>query len=174
MTEWDGPERRKSVADGRDGRRLSDWHCGDHHAIQDATREHRGIVCNKIKNLKEDSEKDVYELKAYHDKDMETIKVELADKAEKSDFKSMIMTVKILVVLCCAIVSGTAVWLKADLGTVASSIQRLNIRLTEATNDRVNSDFDQSQKLESISGQINVIGWRLSAIEDSHKNEVKK
>ena len=173
MAKWDGTDRRHCLDDGREGRRAADWHCGDHVVIQESTKEHRAIVCGKITSLKQDSEKDLASLKEYHDADLEDIKLEIAKKADQKDLRGMIKMVSILIVICCAIVAGQAVWLKADIGTVTSSIQRLNIRLTEATNDRIATDINQTQKLEAISGQINVVSWRLSAIEDQHKNEKK-
>jgi hypothetical protein len=52
MTKWDGRERRQSNDDGIQGRRQSDWHCGDHNEIQNHTKEHRQIVCAKISEVK--------------------------------------------------------------------------------------------------------------------------
>jgi hypothetical protein len=49
---WDGHERRAKTDDGLQGRRQSDWHCGDHQEIQSHTKEHREIVCAKIKEVK--------------------------------------------------------------------------------------------------------------------------
>jgi hypothetical protein len=170
---YTGVERRHEEMNGRSGRRSADWHCGDHDLIQDTTKEHRVLVCSKISNLKEDIEKDISELKSHIDRDMETTRLGIEKKADGKDLRGMIKMVSILIVICCAIVAGQAVWLKNDIGVVSTAIQRLNIRVTESTNDRMKTDFEQSQKLESISGQINVVSWRLSAIEDSHKTEVK-
>jgi hypothetical protein len=53
MSEWDGKtERRNPTKDGMEGRRQTDWHCGDHFEIQSHTKEHRETVCAKIKEVK--------------------------------------------------------------------------------------------------------------------------
>ena len=169
MAKWDGQDRRHMAPDGRDGRRAADWHCGDHVVIQESTREHRAIVCGKITSLKQDSEKDLASLREYHDADLEDIKVEIAKKADGKDLRGMLKLVSILIGICCAVVAGQAVWLKSDIGTVTAAIQRLNIRVTEGANDRMVTDIEQTKKLESISGQLGTITWRLTELEETQK-----
>jgi hypothetical protein len=173
---WDGHERRVSTDDGREGRRQADWHCSEHFIIQEATKDHRVTVCGKIANLKIDSEKDLAALKAHHDKDLNEVKTDMDKKADKSDIRGMIRLVSVLVAICCAIVAGQAIWLKSDISKVSSevaaiapSIQRVNVRISESMNDRIKTDFEQTQKLESIAGQIGTVNWRLTQIEESHK-----
>ena len=189
MTEWDGTERRTIQAGGREGRRPHDWHCGDHHMIQDSTKEHRAIVCSKIANLKSDSESDLEKLKEYHDKDMSDLKsymeekadaikedvsqkadlVEVHKKADIHEMHGVLRLIKILIGICTLIVAGQAIWLKGDISTVSSGIQRLNVRVSESMNNRIQTDLEQTKTLETITGQLGLVNYRLQQLEESHK-----
>jgi hypothetical protein len=180
MTDWDGHERRIPLPDGREGRRPADKHCSEHFIIQEATKDHRVTVCGKISNLKNDSERDLANLKEYHDKDLEEIKLDIAKKADFKDLKGMLKLVSILIVICCAIVAGQAVWLKTDstsnrdmlkheIDNVANSVQRLNIRVTTSTAERMATDMEQTKALGEIAGELKTTNWRLTQIEEAHK-----
>jgi hypothetical protein len=51
MTDYQGPDRRIETEPGKLGRRHYDWHCGEHHLIQETTKNHRQLVCGKIAAL---------------------------------------------------------------------------------------------------------------------------
>ena len=57
MVEWDGRERRK-IHENREGRREGDVHCGQHDILwrhhDDDTKNHRQLVCGKIKGVDEE------------------------------------------------------------------------------------------------------------------------
>jgi hypothetical protein len=134
--------------------RRADWCngvCSQHEVIQNGTKEHRQIVCAKIAEVKVDMEK----------------------KANHSDLRGLMRLISILITICCLIIAGQAIWLKSDISGVTSSIQRLNVRITETVNDRVASDVLQLQKLGTIEGQLSTINWRLTELEAQHKPENK-
>jgi hypothetical protein len=61
MKHWDGKERRKAIeSDGaiKTGRRKDDEHCGQHEILwrhhDDDTKNHRQLVCGKIKGVDEE------------------------------------------------------------------------------------------------------------------------
>lgn len=139
---WDGTDRRVE-----ERRRDFKPKCALCDIIQSSTKEHREVVCAKIAEVKVNMEK----------------------KANHSDLRGAMKTIAILVGICIAVVAGQAVWLKSDISGITSSIQRLNIRITETVNDRVASDVQQLQKLGTIEGQLCNIGWRLTQIEEAHK-----
>ena len=60
---WDGTERRKQREDGREGRRPSDQHCGEHYVLwttHDKDKdEHRVLTCGKIAKLETNMDKEV-------------------------------------------------------------------------------------------------------------------
>lgn len=77
---WDGTERRKQREDGREGRRPSDQHCGEHYVLwttHDKDKdEHRILTCGKIAKLETSMDKEVTEL----DGKIETLKKEIVGK----------------------------------------------------------------------------------------------
>ena len=156
---WDGRERRQQREDGREGRRPTDWHCGDHHTIQDNTKEHRAIVCNKISDIK-----------INHEMDLKELKTMIEQKATTSDLKGIMRLIGVLITILIVVVGGAMAWLKSDLGVVTTSIQRLNVRVTESMNDRIATDMEQTRALETITGQLGTINWRLTEIESRHKS----
>jgi hypothetical protein len=144
MTKWDGnTERRKHE-------RRADWCdgvCAQHEIIQNGTKEHRQIVCNKIAE----------------------VKVAMEQKANNSDLRGLMKFVSVLVAICCLIVAGQAIWLKSDISSIMSSIQRLNVRVTESTAERIKTDIEQTHQLDTISGILGTINWRLTELEANHK-----
>ena len=166
---WDGRERRMESSDGREGRRQADWHCGEHHEIQLNTRDHRAIVCGKITEIKVSHEADLNELKSDRKSDMKELKLMLDNKANNSDLKGIMRLIGLLISILIVVVGGAVAWLKTDMGVMVSSVQRLNVRVTESMNDRIATDIEQTKSLETITGQLNVINWRLTEIEASHK-----
>lgn len=170
---WDGIERRQTQRDGMEGRRVGDYHCPDHHMIQESTKEHRQIVCGKIRTVKADAEHDLEELKKYHDSDLAEVKTELGTKADIKDLRGLVKFVGLMVTICCIVVGGIAMWLRSDItngfSDVGTKIQRLNQRVTEGVDERVKMDIEQTKQLENISGEMRVVSWRLSQLEDAHK-----
>jgi hypothetical protein len=155
---WDKNERR--IAERRTGWCIGE--CAVHDLIQDETKEHRETVCSKISNLKSDYLRDIDEVKS-----------QMNGKASHSDVRGLMKLVSVLVAICCLIVAGQAIWLKSDISGITSSIQRLNIRITETVNDRVKTDMEQSAKLETIDGKLGTINWRLTELESYQKSEKK-
>lgn len=179
---WDGiTERRKeNPIPGKEGRRQGDIHCPDHAIIQESTKEHRVIVCGKIRAVKDDSEKDLAALKSYHDADMGELKLEIGKKADQKDLRGITKFVSFLVSIATLVIIGQAVWLRSDIKEVASNVstmstdigtklQRVNQRITEGVDERVRMDVEQTKQLDTISGEMKVVSWRLSQIEEAHK-----
>jgi hypothetical protein len=169
---WNGRERRTSTED-REGRRAGDQRCPDHHLLwkqhdedksnfRKDNERNQGLACRKIKALEE-----------YHVRDLNEVKTDMDKKADKDDLKPIVNSVKNLIIIGCLVVgsimSGALIWIKSDVASIAPSIQRVNVRITESMNDRIKTDFEQTQKLEAIAGQIGTVNWRLAQIEDAHK-----
>jgi hypothetical protein len=166
---WDGIERRGEHRDGHDGRREGDWHCPDHATIQENTKEHRNIVCGKIRTIKEDAEKDLTALRAYHDQDVEDLKMGI-----NGDLRGMMRFVSVLMTIAILVIGGQALWLRSDISDVGAKIQRLNQRVSEGVEDRVKTDMEQTRKLGDISGKLDTMSWRLTVLEDSQRKAVGK
>jgi hypothetical protein len=164
MVKWDGKERRTEHIDGHDGRREGDWHCPDHHEIQRNTKEHRTIVCGKIKTVKEDTEKDLAALKSYHDKDVEDLKLGI-----NGDLRGMLRFVSVLMTIAVLVIGGQALWLRSDISDVGSKIQRLNQRVTESVDSRITTDLEQTRLIENIAGEIKMVSYRMGVLEEAHK-----
>lgn len=184
MTEiekWDGTERRQpqeSTEGLRDGRRETDWHCHEHHIIQETTREHRAQVCLKLKGLKADTENDITE-----------IKQTMAQKATQDEIKGLAKLISVLVGICCLVMAGMGGWLlmgmrdvKTDaIAAVHSTNEKLDSgfstmhrRITETQSKidanaevRIANDTEQIRQLEKINGEIKTFNWRLEALEKS-------
>lgn len=166
---WDGKERRREQAEGREGRRAGDYHCPDHAVIQESSREHRTIVCGKIKTVKEDTEKDLSALRAYHDQDMEDLKLGI-----NGELRGMMRFVSVLISIAVLIIAGQAMWLRSDISDVGAKIQRLNQRVSEGVDDRVKTDHEQTKQLGEISGKLDTMSWRLTVLEDSSRKAAGK
>jgi hypothetical protein len=161
---WDGTERRSEQRDGREGRREGDWHCPDHAVIQESTREHRSIVCGKIKTIKDDAEKDLAALRVYHDKDVEDLKLGI-----NGDLRGMLRFVSVLMTIAVLVIGGQALWLRSDISDVGSKIQRLNQRVTESVDSRITTDLEQTRLIENIAGEIKMVSYRMGVLEEAHK-----
>ena len=166
---WDGIERRSEQRDGREGRREGDWHCPDHAMIQEHTKEHRSIVCGKIKTVKEDAEKDLSALRAYHDQDMEDLQLGI-----NKDLRGMMKFVTVLMTVAVLVIGGQALWLRSDISDVGNKIQRLNQRVSEGVESRVKMDLEQTRHLDGIGGKLDTMNWRLTVLEDSQRKAVPK
>lgn len=166
---WDGTERRHVQRDGQDGRRAGDYHCPDHAIIQESTKEHRSIVCGKIRTLKEDAEKDLSALRAYHDQDMEDVKLSI-----NKDLRGMMKFITVLMTIATLVIGGQALWLRSDISDVGVKVQRLNQRMSESIDSRVQMDLEQTRKLESIGGKLDTMNWRLTVLEDSQRKGATK
>ena len=168
---WDGiTERRKeNPIPGKEGRRQGDVHCPDHAIIQESTKEHRTIVCGKIRTVKEDSEKDLAALKAYHDQDMEDLRLGI-----NGDLRGMMRFVSVLMTIAVLVIGGQALWLRSDISDVGNKIQRLNQRVSEGVEARVKMDLEQTRHLDGISGKLDTMNWRLTVLEDSARKVVPK
>lgn len=114
--------------------------CALHDLLQDETKDHRKMILDQIK-----------------------------EKANSSDLRGLTKLVAILITICCIVVAGQAVWLRTDISSLANSTHRLNVRLTEATDERVRIDIEQTKVLEHISGQLGTVDWRLTEIEKKQK-----
>jgi hypothetical protein len=126
--------------------------------IQDSTKTHREIVCGKIS-----------EIKLNHASELKEIKEMVKEKASHSDLRGMIWLVGILITVCIAVVAGQGAWLRSDISTIMAAIQRLNIRVTDSTNERMHTEVETAKALEQISGRLGTINLRLTEIE-SKKN----
>jgi hypothetical protein len=172
MHKWDGHERRTNRED-REGRRVGDQRCPDHHLLWKQHDE------DKL-NFRKDNEKNqgaacgkIAALEAYHIRDVAEVKVDMDKKAEKSELRSVARTIGILITVGCLVVggmlSGAVAWLKTDISVVSSGVQRLNIRVTESMNSRIQTDIDQTRTLETITGQLGMVNYRLEKLEETHK-----
>ena len=166
---WDGTERRQAQGEGKEGRRAGDYHCPDHAIIQESTKEHRSIVCGKIRTVKEDSEKDLSALRAYHDQDVEDLKL-----AINSDLRGMMKFVTVLMTIAVLVIGGQALWLRSDISDVGNKIQRLNQRVSEGVEARVKMDIEQTHHLDGISGKLDTMNWRLTVLEDTQRKATVK
>lgn len=166
---WDGTERRREQIGGKDGRRRGDYHCPEHHVIQESTKEHRNIVCSKIQTIKADAERDLDALKSYHDTDLVEVKNELQTKATTNDLRGIMRFISVLMTIAVLVIAGQAMWLRSDISEVSSKINRLNQRVTEGVDARVRMDLEQTKQLDDISGELRVVSWRLSQLEEAKK-----
>ena len=67
--------------------------------------------------------------------DLKELKTMIEQKATTSDLKGIMRLIGVLITILIVVVGGAMAWLKSDLGTVTTSIQRLNVRVTESMND---------------------------------------
>jgi hypothetical protein len=194
MNKWDGHERRTNSED-REGRRVGDQRCPDHHLLwkhhdaenetfKDGVERNQGLACSKIKALEE-----------YHIRDVGEVKEALGKKADRLELRPIVTSVRNLIIIGCLVVGaimGTSlIWLKADiagsktdasenaksikadLDNVAGSVQRLNIRITNSTAEAMTRDTRQTEQLGEIAGELKTTNWRLSKLEDQHKDGKK-
>jgi hypothetical protein len=172
---WDGHERRTPKNDLQGRRDPDDRHCADHHVMWEyhdrEKDDHRTAVCGAINKLEQEHRCDMEELNLEIKSKADAIDVE--KKADSKDLRGLMITIKILIGLCCLIVAGQAVWLKTDIANVSTLVQRVNIRITETVNDRVATDIEQTKKLGYIEGELKTISWRMSQLENVH-NPVNK
>ena len=134
-------------------RRKDDRHvCPLHDLVQSETADHRKLVCDKI-----------------------------ALKADGSEVKGLTKLITILVSICCIIIAGQAIWLRADsqkldekidngFATIHRRITETNKSIEENAKFRVENDTAQMQQLSAIQGQLGTINWRLTEIESKDKS----
>jgi chromosome segregation ATPase len=96
-----------------------------------------------------------------------------ADKEIVQEKTAGIMkTLTILVGICCLIVAGQALWLKADIKEIKSETQTIHRRITETDANRE----ALKDKLTDLQWSINAVGNRLTQVEQTlqaHTSEKK-
>jgi hypothetical protein len=154
---YNGNERRSTNS----GRRTSDKDfCAEHHIIQEDRKEHRGLMCNKIADLKKDYLKDIDEVKYKMDKLEKNVHHKadvdlLNSKANSSDLRGLMKFMSVMVGICCIVIAGQALWLKSDISHITDTF------------------VEQIKKLSSIEGDIGKINLRLTQIEIAHQERGK-
>ena len=133
-------------------RRKDDRHvCPVHDLIQNDTADHRDMVCKKI-----------------------------AAKADGSEVRGLARLIVLLVSICCIVIAGQAIWLRADSEKLDKKIDdgftTIHRRITDTTRSidehakiRIDGDTAQMRQLADIQGQLGVMSWRLTQIEDANK-----
>jgi hypothetical protein len=155
---WDG------LTDRRIEERRSGWRdsCATCDSNKESNKERVDNVCKKVAKLE-----------AYHIRDVGEVKVAMDKKADKEDLRPIVSSVRNLIIIGCLVVgsimSGSLIWLRADMTSISASIQRLNIRITESSSERIKTDIEQTQVLGEITGELKTTNYRLKLIEDSHK-----
>ena len=139
MAEWDGRERRASRDDERDGRRASDFHCGQHdilwkHHDEDKS-DHRKLVCGKIARV----EKEV-------------------DDVQKT------MTPRWVFTLALGLIAASLVGL---FSLTYSGQEKILSRLSSNDVEAVISATGIKDSINTIEGMVHSINKRLKVIEKS-------
>ena len=136
MTEWDGHERRKPQPDGKEGRRPSDQHCGQHYVLWDKHDEdknsYRGLTCGKITKIEADINSEVGKL--------EKVDAAISTKIEEMN----------------KIVVGKF-WFRVAIGSMFAALIYIAGQNRLSNNDQIYALRDISKNQKEISATVNNI-----------------